>query len=581
MHRLLHIIALAALVMLLSCRHGHGPARGLLERAEALTPSRPDSALALLESIPATSLHPGEETALHALLLTQARYKCMYDETDDSLIRIATSWYDTHRDTRHRMLANFYLGYILMNRGSYGESVRHMLLAEDLATQLKDTFQLGIIYRNLCIIFGNANIGQQEIHYARKSADCLRAIGKTEYAREALLNLAKSLYNSDSVTQALPIAEMLLSEARLASDTAMSIEIHKLQAYANLKRGSYDKAISYFDSVSALNGALTDRQDLYNYMLANVMVSDIGRVDSLTGECPSEDLPFEYWARKGDYKKAYEEACKAFREESDILATLTRQQLSSVVEDFNKQKADSALHELSRQRQTVYMLMIIFTLLSFAVGSYIYFKRKNRRLVEDNLVMTVDRLVRETEEKDVMLSRKEAQLTQNLMELHRIQDALNEKTGELNSKEMELASRDKEIESLGDNLLRQYFENIRWMCSEYFKAREDDGGRERMVQAIRKHVEDFGESAEIKTRLTELADKHTNGIIESFNVDFPGLSDSDKRFFLFNVCGFDMESISLFMKSNPRALATRKSRLKAKINASTVTYRDIYLSKLK
>lgn len=73
MHRLLHIIALAALVMLLSCRHGHGPARALLDRAEALTPSRPDSALALLESIPATSLHPGEETALHALLLTQAR----------------------------------------------------------------------------------------------------------------------------------------------------------------------------------------------------------------------------------------------------------------------------------------------------------------------------------------------------------------------------------------------------------------------------------------------------------------------------------------------------------------------------
>ena len=58
MHRLLHIIALAALVMLLSCRHGHGPARALLDCAAALTPTRPDSAHAQHESIPATSRHP-------------------------------------------------------------------------------------------------------------------------------------------------------------------------------------------------------------------------------------------------------------------------------------------------------------------------------------------------------------------------------------------------------------------------------------------------------------------------------------------------------------------------------------------
>lgn len=68
------IIIPLALQLLSGCGSSATP---VLDRAEALMESHPDSALALLQALPSSRLSRSSDRARHALLLTQAKDKKM------------------------------------------------------------------------------------------------------------------------------------------------------------------------------------------------------------------------------------------------------------------------------------------------------------------------------------------------------------------------------------------------------------------------------------------------------------------------------------------------------------------------
>ena len=99
------VATLAAGIALSACTDAcNRSADEVFASAEALMEDRPDSALALREAIDPHRLRGARRHALYALLLTQARDKNYIDETSDSLISIAVSYFDNSRDTYSRML---------------------------------------------------------------------------------------------------------------------------------------------------------------------------------------------------------------------------------------------------------------------------------------------------------------------------------------------------------------------------------------------------------------------------------------------------------------------------------------------
>lgn len=68
----------------------------MLQKAERLMQSRPDSALALLGRYTTRSFSDSADIAAYALLRTQADDKNYIDHTSDSLIKIAVRYYDRH-----------------------------------------------------------------------------------------------------------------------------------------------------------------------------------------------------------------------------------------------------------------------------------------------------------------------------------------------------------------------------------------------------------------------------------------------------------------------------------------------------
>ena len=80
-----------ALLLTTSCISDHRQVE-LLDRAEPLIETAPDTALALLDSIDSRRLYRGDK-ARYALLRSQALDKNYIDVTNDSLINIAVNYY--------------------------------------------------------------------------------------------------------------------------------------------------------------------------------------------------------------------------------------------------------------------------------------------------------------------------------------------------------------------------------------------------------------------------------------------------------------------------------------------------------
>ena len=85
--------------------------------------SNPDSALLVLEQIPDSRELRGEERALYALLLTQARYKSCVLLENDSLIQIAVDYYDGGRKQERLAQAYFYWGCVYLENKEFPKAI--------------------------------------------------------------------------------------------------------------------------------------------------------------------------------------------------------------------------------------------------------------------------------------------------------------------------------------------------------------------------------------------------------------------------------------------------------------------------
>lgn len=69
-----------------------------LSQADKLIWSNPDSALHILQVVPAPERLNSQQQADYALLLSQAQYRCNIPASSDSLINIAVKYYKEYRE---------------------------------------------------------------------------------------------------------------------------------------------------------------------------------------------------------------------------------------------------------------------------------------------------------------------------------------------------------------------------------------------------------------------------------------------------------------------------------------------------
>lgn len=371
-----------SLVLFCSCR---SETSACLHQAESLVFERPDSALAVLNSLSRKDLNNTMESARYALLKSIALDKNYIDVSSDSLTLEAVDYFSSHGNKKYRMLSWYYHALIQKNKYSYGASIVALEKADIIARQLNDSFWMGLIMRAKAQVYKLSNNFPAAIESKKKAIEYFGSSGKEHYKAYAELALAVDYINNKEYEK----ADSLLSFIR------QNYRNHNLDDYCNVHQAGIlaemnktpDVAIGLYTKTPKRFFSLLD----YGYLATSYEA--IGERDSS-----------EYWLSAGyalcknsadsaslDYLKSkielqrgrYHEAYRLVDHASSVQDSLTRilltQSISAAQRDFYKSESllQEELIRTLRLRGFVGGLLLLLILASLFLAVNIWSKKKD------------------------------------------------------------------------------------------------------------------------------------------------------------------------------------------------------------
>ena len=180
----------AAAVVLLSCSKADLETERTLEDVASFIEERPDSALTILDTMDSFGLTTSALKARHSLLLAMARDKNYIDDTTDSIIAPAVSWYRRHGSADEKLLMNYYRGRIAMNAGDYETAMRWFADGSRFSEKARNKVWSGRLCNAKFQVYQHLFDSASAIDAALRSADYYAAAGELSRYYDAINNVA-------------------------------------------------------------------------------------------------------------------------------------------------------------------------------------------------------------------------------------------------------------------------------------------------------------------------------------------------------------------------------------------------------
>ena len=389
MKKLLYISLLAVLLSAaISCSRSVDKR---LVLADTLMWTNPDSSLAILTAINRDSLTNDENLAYHALLLTQAQFRCYVNCSSDSLINFALDYYSDNHNQEHYTRSLLYKGgYYEFSANQPVEAIKWFKQAEDNA----DTTD----YRNLAQI--NMRLAMLYFkHYASNNLD-LEKFKKSLYYYEKLHDKRMSLLASMYIASLYRITRKDTAELLYDKAQALAIELKDSnQLYQSItgKALLYLVDSSYVDAKDCMLQALSlsnGKMENSHYFILSEAYSKLGLVDSSEyyfnkvdlNSCNSYDSVMFYRARKelaiakGDFASATKYENNYLNLTDSLEHNKEKYELSKFESDFDNERIASKAKKVTSLNKIIYYLVALFLVFALVtVALIIVISRKKRK----------------------------------------------------------------------------------------------------------------------------------------------------------------------------------------------------------
>jgi len=260
MHKRFYIIGLL-LLLLVACT-GDKEVRAVLERAEAMMESCPDSAYAELQTLfdgRDTSLLPlGEireglgsgERVYALLLLAEASNKLYKQMPSDTVFQEVVDYYDSHGDANQRMKAYYLMGCIYRDHHEAPLALQWHLDAVEQADTLAancDYLTLMRIYGQMAEIYHSQLMPLEEIDANNQYSRCAAKLDKT-YERIRGIELQLNAYSLFGDTTTILTLTDSVHDLYLQADMPQAAaSVYYAAIYILLARHDYPKAKQLMD----------------------------------------------------------------------------------------------------------------------------------------------------------------------------------------------------------------------------------------------------------------------------------------------------------------------------------------------
>ncbi len=502
-----------------------------LLRAERVIFERPDSSISILDSISISDFDRQSDRALYAMLVTEALEKLHLRPTDDSLIAIATDYYDHHKDVERQVISHYYRGITQFNCERYSPAIVSLFQARELAGKAGLDFWRGMAARGIADIYSETFNSAEDLNYAREQYEYTKKSGRQPYVNYAINDLAGALGDRYKYDESNELLFQLLDSAKAYDDPYLRYIVMQQLTNNHIMVDKYDDAYTFISDACSSPFSCLEDTFLLCYTLINL--DKLAEAEVITDRYPDEDkhgkmeLKHQLASRKKEYKEAYIACDSALKLTNSYIRKTASHTLSSSLSDYfaireSRTEAELKASKLSNLLLILVTLFVVITIAAIAVTKY----RHQRRKIDEK-VFLAEQLREELE----------------------------------NIREENCASM-----SVIKNLLSSKYQLLDELGSIIMQSSDTSAARKRIADAVTKIINDLTIGSGIISKLEEEVNSVHNNLLIDFRKDLPDLKEADYRLFLFSVLGLSNAVISLFLKEEKiEAVYNRRRRLKDKI----------------
>lgn len=544
---------LTALLMIISAVACRDVNENALVTAENLMMEHPDSALSVLESIDGSCL-TGELQARHALLLSQAYDKNYIDLTSDSLISIATDYYEKHGNDRHRLMAYLYKGIVQFNAKDYTNSIVSLTMAENVAQQLNDCFYLGRIYNTMGDLYNATYNSDAQLQCRKLAVEQFDKVADKEYYKWAVLELASAYTDAGEPDKCLDILDSLVGVS--GNDSLFAADCMEAAITPLIRTGNYNRAKIVTDSLKKIPSYILSANNNANlvrcYLSSGQLDSALIILNQMKKTAVDNDSMaiklawIDYYKSAGDYKSAYGALKNADIYQDSIVRDALRQSVVYAQRDFYNVQSQSAKQKISR----VYGYIFIGTIIAVLIVALIVIYAKLRMQLKDR------------------------ELELNINEIALLTAKISE-----SSCRVDTGADGDELHVIVDRLLARWFAPLNNLFDEYYETGDSVSAKSTMFSRVEEELKKITSEKSIKD-IVDMVDDSLGGALSRLRNDYTEINDKDITFLALNIAGLSPRAICLFLDIKIKTVYSRRKRLKDKIVVLDTPDKDTLLKYL-
>ena len=533
---------LLTLIALTDCRHRPSPYDRTLRQVGELADTLPDSALVLLQTLPASDSLNREQHARWCMLQGRIVDKLFTPLPAPYHYEQAVRWYAAHGSAEEHAQMQLYLGRAYMEEGDFDRAMTAYTGALRTAERNLLDDKAGYINSYMGDLFEERIMWTEALEKYKITSEYFKKTNNTKSYASSLISIACNYAKLDSLSVAIQYLEL--------ADSIVTCYDHKrLQsAISNHLGNIYARQHNYEDAKRYFYRAVEQgNKKLPNYIsLAQIYLEtdSTQKAKELLGQLPHQAtslsvmyLYYQINKKENNFEKSLAYLEKYTHKADSIIYADNQSQILNIDRKYNDEKHRVRIKELTISRQRILIVGggIFFT----TVVVLILYRKRNREKLHLQ---------------QIKINRQKNQILSLSLELERKKSAL-----------AAFEEKDKNYQNLALD--------IRLLTD---KCKEQQ--RTLLTSSIvYKELDKLANQNVPGDNRTLLSDRHWKRICNDINTLFPklrpfvfglcpDLSDSDWRYCCFLMYGFDTNSEAHLLNITPESARKKHLRLRQKLH---------------
>ena len=522
--------------------------KSILTYIDSFIQERPDSALAILDTMDRASLKTERLKAHHALLHAMALDKNFIDVSNDSIARVAVDYYATRGSRKSYARSLYYLGLAYFYQEEYTKAIVEFTKAESVAVT-SDSLYLGFSKVGLADTYGKSyNYGEEE-NNLKEAFDIFSSLSLNYYSQATLLRLANVYFNTSQTEKSIEILNELIIDNNIADNLKSSALATLAYQYTVKESPNLIYAETLFRRNNEEYGG--NNMSIKRYWAWAYSLYATGRKSEareiMSQLISDESVTSSYWQylitkSDGNLLLSLKHLENYIKYNDIIVSDIIHQSVALSQRDYYEYLADNYEYKAHNTRLTMLITILTFIFSSLLVFVLVRLYVKKQEFVKEKNLLYISEIRRQLEE------------------------AKREDYPLLKKKYL--------------SLYRSKFEMIGTLYEHLMNSKDLINIEESIYKKVDALVINFTQDYKDSKKFEAMLDEDLDNIMSNLRSEIPDLKPKDYSIFSLFVIGFDVTTISHLLNTTMNTIYIRKSRIKHHIEELNPPHKTQFLDAL-